>query len=303
MFHVKHTDKMIEIKNCPVCSATTYSKYLETEDYFFSNERFSLVKCTKCNLVFTNPIPELSKIGDYYETDKYLSHNSGSSGIIGTIYKKVREINLKNKYSIILKFKKEGSVIDIGSGTGEFLNYLSNRKWKTKGIEPSKNAREFARENYNIEVNEESELSNIPNEQFDVLTMWHVLEHVYNLDERMKTIVRILKADGIAIIALPMVDSADSLQFGKYWAGLDVPRHLYHFSANTFETLAKKYNLKIIDRYPMKFDSLYVSWLSHQAMKHSLSLLRGVLSGLKSNLKANKNSNYSSMIFVLNKSS
>ena len=133
--------------------------------------------------------------------------------------------------------------------------------------------------------------------------MWHVLEHVYNLDERMKTIVRILKADGIAIIALPMVDSADSLQFGKYWAGLDVPRHLYHFSANTFETLAKKYNLKIIDRYPMKFDSLYVSWLSHQAMKHSLSLLRGVLSGLKSNLKANKNSNYSSMIFVLNKSS
>ena len=139
---MKHTDKMIEIKNCPVCSATTYSKYLETEDYFFSNERFSLVKCTKCNLVFTNPIPELSKIGDYYETDKYLSHNSGSSGIIGTIYKKVREINLKNKYSIILKFKKEGSVIDISPICGIpdtlFLIILVTESGKQKVLNPVK---------------------------------------------------------------------------------------------------------------------------------------------------------------------
>lgn len=294
---------MIEIEKCPVCSKKNFSHYLDTEDYFFTKEKFALSKCNSCGFVFTNPIPEVDKIGNYYETDKYLSHNSNSGGFISTVYKMVREQNLKNKYSVILKYKKEGSVIDIGSGTGEFLNYLKQRAWSTKGIEPSENARELAKKNYNIDVEEESGLRNLASDSYDVLTMWHVLEHVYNLDERMKTIFRLLKNNGIAIIALPMIDSPDSIKFGKYWAGLDVPRHLHHFSSKTFELLANNYNLKIIDKYPMRFDSLYVSWLSHQAMNDSLPLVRGVLSGLKSNAAANKNSNYSSMIFVLNKTS
>jgi 2-polyprenyl-3-methyl-5-hydroxy-6-metoxy-1,4-benzoquinol methylase len=300
---VKLAKKMIEIEKCPVCSKNSFSHYLDTEDYFFTKEKFSLSKCDSCGFVFTNPVPELKKIGDYYETDKYLSHNSDGGGLVSSIYKIVREQNLKNKYSVITRYKSEGSVLDIGSGTGEFLNYLKKRKWNTKGIEPSKNAREFAKQNYNIDVDKETGLTDIANASFDVLTMWHVLEHVYNLDERMKTIFRVLKNDGIAIIALPMIDSPDSMRYGKYWAGLDVPRHLYHFCSRTFEILAKKYNLEIIDKYPMKFDSLYVSWLSHQAMDDNLPLFRGVLNGLKSNAKADRNSNYSSMIFVLNKTS
>lgn len=295
---MKPTKKMINFKKCPICSESQILPLLRTSDFFFTNEEFSLTKCSSCGFVFTNPIPDVDKIGHYYETDKYLSHNSASSGFIGSIYKKVREINLQNKYTIIKKYKSEGNIIDIGSGTGEFLNYLKLKLWITKGIEPSNNARKFAIENYDLDVDDEKALNEIESATFDVVTMWHVLEHVYNLEDRIKTIVRLLKADGIAIIAIPMIDSPDSVKFGKYWAGLDVPRHLYHFSADTFKLLAQKFNLEIIDKYPMKFDALYVSWLSHQAMKHSMPLVKGVFDGIKSNIKANK-SNYSSMIFVL----
>lgn len=290
---------MVELLKCPVCASKKISLFLETEDYFFTNEQFSLSQCDSCNFVFTNPIPQQDEIGKYYETEIYLSHDSTNKGIIGSIYNKVRQINLKKKYSIVSKYKSTGSILDIGCGTGELLNYFEKEKWQTLGIEPNEGAREFAKANYNISVKEESELNRLDRKSHDVISMWHVLEHVYNLNDRMNSVVRILKEDGVAIIALPMVDSPDSIKFKKHWAGLDVPRHLYHFSAKTFELLAKRHKLKVIGKYPMKFDSLYVSWLSNKALNKRFAFIHGVVDGLVSNGKANKSSNYSSMIFVL----
>lgn len=290
---------MVELLKCPVCASKKISLFLETEDYFFTNEKFSLSQCDSCNFVFTNPIPQQDEIGKYYETEIYLSHDSTNKGIIGSIYNKVRQINLKKKYSIVSKYKSTGSILDIGCGTGELLNYFEKEKWQTLGIEPNEGAREFAKANYNISVKEESELNRLDSKSHDVISMWHVLEHVYNLNDRMNSVVRILKEDGVAIIALPMVDSPDSIKFKKYWAGLDVPRHLYHFSAKTFELLAKKHKLKVIGKYPMKFDSLYVSWLSNKALNKRFAFINGVVDGLVSNGRANKLTNYSSMIFVL----
>jgi len=292
---------MIEILKCPVCSSKKLTSYLETKDYFFTNEDFALAKCDSCGFVFTNPIPSVEDIGKYYETENYLSHDSTNKGIIGSIYNKVRDINLNNKYKIVSQHKITGSILDIGCGTGELLNYFKNKQWDSKGIEPNKSARDFASQNYDINVGDEPELGEINNKKFDVVSMWHVLEHVYDLRERMNAIVRILKDDGVIIIALPMVDSPDSVKFEKYWAGLDVPRHLYHFSTKTFELLANNHGLNIVGKYPMKFDSFYVSWLSHKAKKNSLSFVRGVADGFISNARANKSSNYSSMIFVLKK--
>jgi hypothetical protein len=118
----------------------------------------------------------------------------------------------------------------------------------------------------------------------------------------MQTIYRLLKPKGKGIVALPMIDSPDSKKFGEYWAGLDVPRHLHHFSSKTFQLLANKNGFRIIAKYPMKFDSLYVSWLSYQAKKNPLAFPLGVIQGLLSNIKADKFNNYSSMIFVIDKS-
>lgn len=292
---------MIKILKCAVCGGDSFIHYLETEDYFFTKEKFNLCKCNSCGFVFTNPVPESSEIGRYYETEKYFSHNSENKGVFSKIYTGVRNLNLTNKFKIIERYKSSGKLLDIGCGTGEFLNYGLKKNWKVKGIEPNLNAQEFAKTKYGIDVVNESELNIFNNNLFDVVTMWHVLEHVFDLNERMQTIFKILKKDGIAIIALPMIDSPDSIKFGKYWAGLDVPRHLHHFSSSSFEKLATKNNFKIIDKYPMKFDSFYVSWLSQQAKGNSLAFLRGIIDGLISNIKANSNSNYSSMIFVLKK--
>jgi len=292
---------MKKILKCAVCLKKDFSLFVETKDYFFTNESFSLEKCNACGFVFTNPLPLKENLGKYYETEEYLSHDSNKRGIIKYIYKIVREINLKNKYGIISRYMHSGKILDIGSGTGEFLNYFKNKGWKTIGIEPNQEAREFAVNNYQLSVVDEKELDLVENNSQNVVTMWHVLEHVYDLDERMETLHRILKKDGILVVALPMIDSPDSIKFGKYWSGLDVPRHLYHFSSSTFELLAKRYKFNIIDKLPMKFDSLYVSWLSHKAKKSKLSFLRGIFDGIISNMYANKSSNYSSMIFVMKK--
>lgn len=293
---------MIKISNCQICKSNDLTDFLQTKDYFFTEEEFKLSVCNNCNFVFTNPVPAKENIGKYYATQKYLSHDTNSNGILGNIYKTVRYFNLKSKYNLIGKFKSHGTVLDIGCGTGEFLNFMKQNNWDSFGIEPELKAKEFAINNYNLEVFPESKLNEFSKNKFDLITKWHVLEHVYNLNERLDLIYKLLDNDGIFINALPMIDSPDAIKFGKYWAGLDVPRHLHHFSYETFNHLAMNNGFKILGSFPMKFDSYYVSYLSHKAKKNSMSFIRGLIDGFISNLEANKNKNYSSMIFVLSKS-
>jgi len=293
---------MIEITNCQICKSNDLSQLLQTKDYFFTEENFTLTVCNNCNFVFTNPIPDIDSIGKYYATEKYLSHDTNNNGILSNIYKTVRYFNLQGKYSLINKYKNSGQILDIGSGTGEFLNFMKQKNWNTFGIEPEKKAREFAINNYQLNIFPESKLKELENNKFDLITMWHVLEHVYDLNERLNVIYNLLEKDGIFINALPMIDSPDAKKFGKYWAGLDVPRHLHHFTSESFTRLANNNGFKVIDSFPMKFDAYYVSYLSHQAKKSLMAFLRGLIDGFISNLKADKNRNYSSMIFVLGKS-
>lgn len=292
---------MIKIETCSVCNKSDFDPYLQTKDYFFTEELFDISKCKNCGFVFTNPVPDPDNIARYYGTDKYLSHDTNSNGLLGKLYSGIRKFNLKSKHSIIQKFLNGGKVLDIGCGTGEFLNYLKTRNWSTLGIEPEKKARDFAINNYGLEIFEESKLNEFQKESFDLISMWHVLEHVYNLKQRLQIIHDILTDDGYFINALPMVDSPDALRFEKYWAGLDVPRHLYHFSSETFEILADATGFEIVEKFPMKFDSYYVSYLSHQALGNYFPLLRGLVDGFISNMKADAKRNYSSMIFVMKK--
>lgn len=291
--------KQIQINTCPSCKSNQFSEYMETKDYFFTQEKFSLSKCSQCNLVFTNPIPE--DIEKYYETEDYLSHNTSSNNLISKIYSSVRSINLMNKYKTVSKFKKQGSILDIGCGTGELLSHFKKKNWEVFGIEPNKSAAQFAALNYNINVNNEEHINNIAENSFDVVSMWHVLEHVANLNERIQQVKKITKDDGIMVFAIPMLDSPDSKKYGKYWSALDVPRHLYHFTKESFSKLISQHDLKIIDSRPMRFDAYYISLLSEKYLNSRAQILKAIFNGLLSNFKANKTSNYSSMIFVVTK--
>ncbi len=297
MFHVKQTEKKIDITNCPVCGNSKFSKYLDTRDYFFTKEEFSLSKCMECSFVFTNPIP--LNLSRYYETEEYLSHHSEKGGLVSRVYSHIRSLNIQRKYNLVSNYTKTGSILDIGCGTGELLGYFQKKGWETKGIEPDKNAREVAINKNNIDAVDEILIDKIPGSSFDVVSMWHVLEHVLDLNCRIKDVKRITKNNGTMIFALPNLNSPDSKKYGKYWSALDVPRHLYHFTQESFEKLISKHDLELVHAEPMKFDAFYVSMLSEKYLNNKMPLISAALTGLKSNNMAKKKNNYSSMIFVV----
>jgi SAM-dependent methyltransferase len=289
--------KLKDITNCPVCSSNNITKYMKTKDYFFTQEEFSITKCTDCNFVFTNPIPD--NLGKYYDTPEYLSHNTGANGAMGVLYSKLRNINIKRKFKLVTRYNSTGSFIDIGCGTGELLNYFKKHKWSVSGIEPNNTARTFASKNYNIKVWNEEKLKELETNSFDVISMWHVLEHVPELHDRLSQVGKLLKKGGTIFIALPNINSPDAKKYKEFWSALDVPRHLHHFTQATFEKLISFHNMKLIHAEPMKFDSYYVSMLSEKYKKNSLYIPSAIINGFLSNFNASKQNNYSSMIYVV----
>jgi 2-polyprenyl-3-methyl-5-hydroxy-6-metoxy-1,4-benzoquinol methylase len=196
---------------------------------------------------------------------------------------------------------KGRALLDIGSGTGEFLNHCKEAGFSVEGIEPSESARKLTKNNFNIIAKEESDLGSIPDESQDFVSMWHVLEHVYHLNDRIKQIYRLLKKDGKVIIAVPNLNSYDAKHYKEYWAAYDLPRHLYHFRPTDVEAIFKKHDFSLEKILPMKFDSYYVSMLSEKYRNGRVNYFNAFYIGLKSNLKAGKKAEYSSQIYILSK--
>jgi len=224
----------------------------------------------------------------------------------------VRNYTIGQKVQLINKVSGSKSqvsrnILDIGCGTGEFLNASKQDGWIGWGIEPSEKAREYAVSNYGIAPF--PTLWDLPSpskkgengELFSIITMWHVLEHIHQLDKTIEQINKILVEDGTLIIAVPNCNSFDAEKYGAQWAAYDVPRHIYHFTKKDIEKLFARFNFKLVEVLPMKFDSYYVSLLSETYKTGKPNLAVGFFSGLKSNLNAGKNNGYSSHIYILKK--
>lgn len=298
MFHVEQNNNILISRNCPLCGSDKYSVFIKSADYFLTMEKFTVVKCDLCNFIFTNPVPDKENLSYYYESKEYLSHQTNNKSLIGRIYTTVKRINIQKKYKLIQQYRSSGSVLEIGTGTGELLYYFKKRGWKTTGIEPNEKARLFANKQYELEVFDEIQLDSYSLKSFDVIMMWHVLEHIFDLQDRMKQIKKLLKENGYLFIAVPNINSYDFSKYGSHWAGLDLPRHLYHFNENSIKKLLQKHALKYITSYPMKFDAYYVSLLSERYLDSLLPYLSAFKNGYRSNHYAKHNNEYSSMIFV-----
>jgi len=293
---------MEELNNCPVCENKKMGTFLECSDYFLSNEKFTLVECENCEFIFVNPRPSENELSAYYESPEYISHTATKKGLINLLYLKIRKFTLKRKFTLVNKYSTGKSILDIGCASGELLNEFKKNGWETLGIEPNENARKSAAANYGLQVEDESYLNKIENGTFDVVSMWHVLEHVSNLSERMKQLSAIVKDDGIVVIALPNRNSYDALYYEKFWAAYDVPRHLYHFTPENVELLFSRYGFKLLSKVPMKFDSYYVSMLSEKYKTGKSGFLKGLYRGFISNRHARKQiGNYSSLIYIFKK--
>ena len=273
--------------------------FLTVKDYSVSKETFDLYHDETLDMLITHPQPSLENLGKYYESEDYISHTDNKRSLFEKLYHFIKSIALKNKLNLInsLQFQK-GKILDIGAVTGEFLSVAKNDGWQTIGVEPSDKAKAIAKSKGVSFVEQTSELEN---QSFDVISMWHVLEHVPDLDKQIKELKRLLKPTGTLIIAVPNFKSFDAKHYGKYWAAYDVPIHFWHFSKTAIKMLFEKEEMKLEKVLPMQFDSFYVSLLSEKYKSGKMNFIKAFFIGLQSNWKAKENFEYSSHIYILKK--
>ena len=285
---------------CPVCGKKEFSDYLEVQDHFLSKEHFLIQKCNFCGFRFINPRPAKSEIRRYYQSDEYISHGVKKNDFLSRIYGIARFFSIKNKFMVVKKYGHSGKLLDVGCGTGEFLSYCHKNGWEVSGVEPNEKARKYAQTKNNISVTDQLSLLNDHSGLFSCITMWHVLEHVHDLDETLETVKNLLTPDGVFVAAVPNSNSWDALKYQGYWAAYDVPRHLYHFTEVTMHTLAARKGFEVLETIPQKLDAYYVSMLSEKYLTGRTNYLKSLIFGIWSNCKAKKKGmGYSSLIFIL----
>ncbi|MDG2195059.1 MAG: class I SAM-dependent methyltransferase [Polaribacter sp.] len=271
------------------------SPVMHCKDHTVSQETFEILKNEAYQLLVTSPVPlELEK---YYKSEDYISHTNSKKGLLDNIYQNVRKYTVRKKRQLIDSFQTtEKNLLDVGAGTGDFLNTCKTNGWNVSGIEPNKDARKNAlKKGIRLEV----DLFSLQPNSFDVITLWHVLEHVARLDEYIEQLKKVLKPDGVLFIAVPNYKSFDAAYYKEHWAAFDVPRHLWHFSQFSIQKLFNEVEMKVVKTKPMKFDSYYVSLLSEKHKSGFMNPFKAFYIGFRSNLKARRTSEYSSLIYVI----
>jgi 2-polyprenyl-3-methyl-5-hydroxy-6-metoxy-1,4-benzoquinol methylase len=261
------------------------------------------MECASCKFWFTSPRPETEELGKYYLSDDYISHSEKTKSIVDLIYKVSRVFTMRWKLSLIKTYSKSTSIklLDYGCGSGDFIKACHDQNWVTAGVEPSPEARQQAIAKTTAPIH--SDLNQLK-DKYTSITLWHVLEHIPDLKQKLRTLASHLDTNGTMFIAVPNHESYDAFTLREFWAGYDVPRHLWHFTKKDITRLFAENNLTLQQIVPMKLDSYYVSILSnkHKRGRHSiLGFANGIMLGLKSNIKARKTSNYSSLIYIASK--
>lgn len=271
--------------------------YITVKDHSVSRETFQLLLDEELQLLKTHPQPALANLGRYYESDDYISHTDGRRSLFEKLYHTVKQKALSDKIKLVQKFQPtKGDILDIGAGTGDFLVVAKQNGWNITGLEPSPKAKDIAKGKGVVFA---EDLASISSHSKDVITMWHVLEHVPDVQAQIAELKRILKPKGTLIVAVPNYKSHDAQYYKEFWAAYDVPRHLWHFSKTSIQKLFAAQQMDLVQTLPMKFDSFYVSLLSEKYKTGKMNFVAGFWRGLLSNLKGSQNGEFSSHIYVL----
>ncbi len=284
-------------------NSTENKAYLSVKDHSVSGEEFELIYNKEFDFLETYPQPSEEKLGDYYESEDYISHTDAQRNLFEKVYHFIKGIALKRKLKLINSFNsEEKKLLDVGCGTGDFLKVAKDNNWTVSGIEPNENARAIANKKTSDSVYDIDHLLKFETKSFDVITLWHVLEHLPNLESQIAVFESLLKPNGRLVIAVPNYKSYDANYYKNFWAAFDVPRHLWHFSQTSISRLVAIKNMEVVKTAPMIFDAYYVSLLSEKYKNGSMNPFKAFWIGWKSNSKAKRSSEHSSMIYIIKKS-
>lgn len=292
------------IHNCPLCNGIHLEHFIDCMDCYATRENFAIYKCSDCGFCFTQDAPVESEIGPYYESPDYISHSDIHKGCMNRIYHQVRRYMLKKKADLVCRVSglESGHLLDYGAGTGYFAQTMRNGGWDVKAIEKSPMARDFALDHFNLVMESDIALDFLKKQSFQVVTLWHVMEHVEKLDYLWKRIFDILVDGGTLIVAVPNCESFDARFYKEKWAAYDVPRHLWHFGPNSMKKMGERNGFSLIEELPMPFDAFYVSMLSEKYKGSSSYFMKGMWNGFRAWLASRNNKeNSSSLIYVFKK--
>jgi 2-polyprenyl-3-methyl-5-hydroxy-6-metoxy-1,4-benzoquinol methylase len=295
---------IITYKTCLCCGSTSVHKVLSCRDYTVSQETFEVWECANCTFRFTRNAPGEEAIAPYYQSAAYVSHSDTKQGLVNRLYHVVRGFTLKSKCNLVADVtgQKNGSLVDIGAGTGAFAHTMKSAGWNVTGIEPDATARNNALKNYGLHLQESDQLHQLAASSVDAITMWHVLEHVHDLHGYLQTLRRVIKPSGKLFIAVPNYTSYDAKVYQQHWAAYDVPRHLHHFSPKSMKVLLENQGFVLEAVKPMWFDSVYVSMLSEQYQQGRSNFVKALWIGMMSNLRAVVDvQKCSSVIYIISK--
>lgn len=286
-------------KNCPSCGELRSISVLSAPDFRVSKREFDIHACSGCGLHYTKLVPTRAAIGTYYKSDSYDSHRLDNQSLISRIYRRVRSINIAKKVKWIRPYSKGGLIVDYGCGLGHLVSDLKAKGLRAEGFEIDGDVRALTKTELNLETYPLEKFRELQSDSVSVLTMWHVLEHIYDLNVDFEQIVDKVEQNGVLFIAVPNFRSFDAKFYKKYWEAFDLPRHLYHFDNETIVSFTSRFGLKLESKIPLRFDSYYVSMRSEKNKKNGF-MLRGVLVGWLSNLLAFRYG-YSSHVYVFRK--
>lgn len=294
---------VISHKSCPLCESEDISAFLKATDHLLTHESFDIYQCHSCDFRFTQDVPPPDEIGKYYQSADYISHSDTRKGLMNKLYHFGRTWMLKKKYGMVKKAAKGRKLLDIGCGTGYFPAFMKQKGYSVAGVEKDPKARAFAEKEFGIRVYSPADfLDHKIEDKFDVISLWHVLEHLDDFDLYLDKILKQLSPGGSLVVALPNCSSLDARFYKGFWAGYDVPRHLWHFTPATFKILTEKHGLKITKLKRLMLDPFYNSMLSEKYRGSRFLMLFGLVIGVVAYIESLFNiRKSSSVVYILNR--